>query len=124
MTMRQYMARFVSMLLFLLINNPVNSFGQTLEQTVGYIFSGGFVDLGDIKQVGQDTVRIPGYWFLPTLLMPPVTLTVTNRKQCMVKIEGFQYNQHTYLDLYLNNVILSETHHETNAMFPAFSKFY
>jgi hypothetical protein len=120
--MTRYLRCFISALLLLTSNSC--AFAQTLEQSAAYIISGGFVDVADIKAIDQDTVLVPAFWFLPTFLMPKITLKVANRKQCILMSEGVlpqQRNKH--MDLYLNNVILAETYDESSNL-PIFRMFY
>jgi hypothetical protein len=83
--------------------------GQTLAQTAAYMLSGGFVDLGDIKEIDQDTVRIPEHMVTMTFLMRPLIYKVINPKQCEVSAtpDGYEAEMKE-IYFYLNNIIADE----------------
>jgi hypothetical protein len=107
----------------LLVSGSANTGAQTLEQTAAFIISGGFVDLKDLKAVAEDKVFIRGYFLAPTVMMPPLSLTVTDRKQCILQTKSMYQTQTEFMDYYFSNAILSETHDEPTDL-PDMTKFY
>jgi hypothetical protein len=97
---------------------------QTLAQTAAYLLSGGFADLGDIKEVDQDTVRVPGYMLTPMWwYVFPLTLKVTNSRQCEVLsvVDGNETALKEYT-VYFNTVIVDEI--DVKAVSPGLNKFW
>jgi hypothetical protein len=100
------------------------AFSQTLAQTAAYLLSGGYVDLGDIKEVDEDTVRVPGFVLTPMWwYVYPVTVKVTNTPQCEVLTvaDGNETPLKEYT-VYFNNVIVDEI--DVKAISPGLNKFW
>ncbi len=99
------------------------AFSQTLAQTAAYLLSGGFADLGDIREVDPETVRVPGYMPTPMFYVYPVTLKVTNRDQCEV-LSAPDGNETSLkeINVYFNNVIVDEI--DVRTQLSGFSNFW
>ena len=97
-----------------------HALSQTLAQTAAYIIAGGFVELGDIKEIDQDTVGIPGYMMTFTFAMPPLTLKVVNRQKCEVLTTDLATAKKEVI-ISFNKVIVQDTTEEL--LVGNFSKF-
>src|SRR5947209_17244734 len=91
-----------ALLLLVVPHSPAR--GQSLARTSAYIFSGGNVDVNDMKEVDHNIVQVPGYMWTPTFYMPPVTVRV-NPPRCEAVVEVGDKRMY----LYFNNVIPRET---------------
>ena len=97
-----------ALLITLLLSSISFASAQSLSKTAAYIIIGDDIDLGDLREIDQDTVRIPGYMATITFLVKPTILKTINRQQCVVSTSPDGYNGPEAI-FYFNNVIVKET---------------
>jgi tetratricopeptide (TPR) repeat protein len=90
---------------------PASKTRHSLAQTAAFILSGGFVDLGDITQIDNETVRVPSHMIGLTYLVSETRYRVVNQAECIISTEIPSLPQRS-MTLYLSNVILNEARAE------------